>query len=152
MRDLDRTFNKARQMQKGYGEAAAIRCRYLYDRIGSALESRSDIADHWVFEDIEEALYLLEKSPILDARKNSPYEEKVLDIEGAKAYPIDNLIDFKNGWAVAWCHPDRKPSLFHSKKTNRAICWACNKPFDTIAVLMERDSMTFIEAVKFLTR
>lgn len=72
-------------------------------------------------------------------------------IEQAREVPITNLIEFdKNGKALAWCHDDKTPSLHHHKKANRAHCFPCGESFDPIAVLMSREGMTFVEAVRKL--
>ena len=71
-------------------------------------------------------------------------------IQAAKTTPIENLIEFQKGAAIAWCHADRHPSLSWDKKRNRAKCWPCDKSFDSIQVCVDRDGMTFIEAVRFL--
>lgn len=71
-------------------------------------------------------------------------------IERARAYPIDKLIHFTKGAALAWCHDDKRPSLTWDRKRNKAKCWPCDKSFDSIAVLMERDNLTFRDAVRRL--
>ena len=73
------------------------------------------------------------------------------DIAKAKDYPITQLIEFdKFGKALAFCHEDTKPSLSYWAKANNCRCFACGESFDPIAVLMKRDGMSFIEAVKKL--
>lgn len=72
------------------------------------------------------------------------------DIENARAYPIHLLIDFNHGRATAFCHDDRSPSLHHWKKGNKARCFVCDKTYNPIDVLMERDKMSFPEAVRSL--
>ena len=73
-------------------------------------------------------------------------------IEEAKAYPIEQLIEFdRTGKALAWCHTDRTPSLTWYRAGNRARCFPCGKSFNPIQVLMDRDGKTFVEAVKELT-
>lgn len=73
-------------------------------------------------------------------------------IAQAKAYPIEKLIHFVKGSAIAFCHDDKSPSLTWDKKRNRAKCWPCDKSFDSIAVLCERDGYKFKEAVRELER
>ncbi len=73
------------------------------------------------------------------------------DIARAREYPITQLIEFnKFGKAHAFCHEDKNPSLSYWKAGNKCRCFVCNITFDPIAVLMERDSMNFIDAVKKL--
>lgn len=72
-------------------------------------------------------------------------------VEAARSFPVNQLIDFnRSGFALAWCHPDRTPSLRHFKQANRAYCFPCQKSFDSIAILMDRDGRTFQEAVREL--
>lgn len=70
----------------------------------------------------------------------------------AKEYPIEQLVEFDKGKAKAWCHQDKSPSLSWHRKANRAHCFPCNKSFNPIDVLMDRDGMSFPEAVRFLCR
>lgn len=72
------------------------------------------------------------------------------DIARAKAYPIDKIIQFKNGVAEAWCHADKSPSLVHWKGKNLARCFVCDKTFSPIDVFMDWQGIGFSEAVKML--
>jgi len=73
------------------------------------------------------------------------------DIEKARNYPVDALVEFNSmGRALAWCHSDSEPSLSFWKGHNSCRCFVCGKSFDSIAILMERDKMSFINAVKQL--
>ena len=51
--------------------------------------------------------------------KKPPREGEITQemIQRAKDYPIDGLIEFVRGSAIAWCHDDKTPSLRHFKKT-----------------------------------
>lgn len=71
-------------------------------------------------------------------------------IDQARAYPIDRLVEFQKGKAVSWCHDDRNPSLSWDRQHNRAHCFPCDKSFNPVDVLIERDGMTFPNAVKTL--
>jgi hypothetical protein len=68
----------------------------------------------------------------------------------ARRYPIDRLIEFNRGLSLAFCHQDKKPSLSHFVKANRATCFPCGKSFDPIGVLIVRDGMSFPAAVRLL--
>ena len=72
-------------------------------------------------------------------------------IEMARAYPVSRLIEFSHGKAKAWCHEDKNPSMYHATRGNFACCPVCDKKFDSIAVLMDRDGMTFKAAVTQLS-
>jgi hypothetical protein len=72
------------------------------------------------------------------------------DIDRARHHPITNLIEFKRGKATAFCHEDNNPSMFHATRLNLAICPVYDKRFNSIDVLMDRDAMTFKNAVSYL--
>ena len=92
---------------------------------------------------IEEAHYMKTKMNRIPAITDDMVEQ-------ARQVPIDQVIEFHHGKAKAFCHDDNNPSLFHATRTNRAICPVCDRGFDTIGVLMHRDGMTFIDAVRSL--
>lgn len=73
------------------------------------------------------------------------------DIAMARAYPIDKLIDFGRGGKVT-CpfHEDRNPSAYHGTRANRLVCPVCNETWSAIDVLIKRDGMNFVDAVKHL--
>lgn len=71
-------------------------------------------------------------------------------IEAARRFPVDRLVEFTRGKATAWCHEDRNPSLYHGTRRNVAVCPVCNRTFNPIDILMDRDGLSFAEAVKAL--
>lgn len=72
-------------------------------------------------------------------------------IEQARQYPIEDLIQFdRQHKAVAFCHEDNHPSLSWHRAKNRATCFPCGKSFNPIDVLIQRDGITFPDAVKRL--
>jgi len=71
------------------------------------------------------------------------------DIRRAKEYRFEDLYEFKRGMALCPFHNDRTPSL--SLHNNRATCFgACGKTWDTIAFVMEREGLSFVDAVRRL--
>lgn len=155
----------AEEMGLHKGFAIQAQKRYLRERIEKITRQMWPIFD-WVdgVFDINEvyALFRLqalceEKSKTmkqLEAVKNilkpntSGIDETM--IETAKLHPIENLVDFRRGKAVAFCHEDKNPSMFHATRTNQAACPVCDKYYNPIDVLMFRDGMSFINAVKSL--
>lgn len=79
-------------------------------------------------------------------------KERISDeqIEIARSVPVNTLVEFVRGKARAWCHEDRNPSMFFGTRANVAVCPVCDKKFGPIDVLMSRDGLTFIDAVKQL--
>ena len=82
---------------------------------------------------------------------NDPNQINDDDIEAARNYPVDQIIEFRNGRCNAFCHDGKSEnSMSHFKKGNKAHCFVCDKSFSALDVLMERDAMGFIDAVKEL--
>jgi hypothetical protein len=69
-------------------------------------------------------------------------------IDNAKAFPMENLIELKKGKAKCPFHDEKTASF--SIKDNKYHCFGCGVSGDTISLLMERDGLNFIEAVKEL--
>jgi DNA primase len=85
----------------------------------------------------------------MDARESSRITDEM--IVTAKASPVDKLINFTRGRAVCPFHGSKGDDLSHDKKNNRAKCFGkCGKSWDAIGILMERDGMSFVDAVKAL--
>ena len=67
-------------------------------------------------------------------------------IERTKNYPIGQLVEVnKQGFTKCFQHIDKHPSVYC--KNNFLHCFVCNKSWDTIAVLVERDGLSFKDAV-----
>lgn len=84
--------------------------------------------------------------------QNQPKKDAITDemIERARDYPVTQLIDFQRGKVACPFHADKNPSAYFGNKTNRLICPVCNETWDAISILVKRDGMTFIDAVKTL--
>jgi len=80
------------------------------------------------------------------------HKDKVTDdmIQQAREVDVSTVIEFTRGKAVAFCHDDNNPSMFHAKRKGLACCPVCNRYFDAIQVLMDRDGLPFFTAVKQL--
>ena len=141
-------------------EAVRMRLRYLYrlkrsleEMITTAVGSADGVM-------IEAAFRLMHQRDEIsrEIRRTAEWWKKppagsITDdmIAAAKAYPIERLVDFsREGKAEAWCHQDKRPSLSWHRKANRAHCFPCNQSFNPVDVLMTRDGMTFVDAVKAL--
>ncbi len=70
-------------------------------------------------------------------------------IERAREYPFKDLIESKRNFALCPFHSDEKPSLY--LKNNWGNCFSCGWHGDTIKFVMERDNLSFAEAIKRLT-
>jgi hypothetical protein len=72
------------------------------------------------------------------------------DIEIAKAYPIEELIEgVERNMAICPFHHEKTPSLHI--KNNKAYCYgSCKKTWDSVSFLMQKDDLSFIKAVRKL--
>ena len=76
------------------------------------------------------------------------------DIEKARSYPISELPDIKKpkgqnkGNICCPFHEDKHPSA--SIRDNKLHCFTCNKTWNVIDIIMEKEGLGFIEAVKYL--
>ena len=126
--------------------AVRMRTRYLLEQLEECLECDTDLSIYDGFRIAEEI------SLLFKAAQSSPVATSDItpeQIQAARQFPIQQLIHFEKGKAYAWCHQDKRPSLTLYK--NKAKCWPCNKTYDTIGVLMERDKMSFKDAVRRLS-
>lgn len=73
------------------------------------------------------------------------------DIEKAREYPLDSLIDFdKRGFAVCPFHEESSASFSYWQKNNLGHCFGCLRTADSIAVVMTKERKTFPQAVRHL--
>lgn len=74
------------------------------------------------------------------------------DIQQAKAFPIENLIEVNRiDFALCPFHNDKDKSLKFYRKTNTWWCFSENIGGDVIELIMKLQNITFIEAIKKLT-
>lgn len=81
-------------------------------------------------------------------KKNDTLE---VNVERAKEFPIDSLIEFQNNKACCVFHDERTPSLHYYKNTNSVYCWGCHKYGDSIEVAMALWGVDFKTAVEKLS-
>lgn len=75
------------------------------------------------------------------------YDEGITkdQIEKARDYPIDNLIEARRNMTKCPFHHDKTASMY--LKNNFFHCFGCGANGDTIDLLMKRDGLSFKEAV-----
>ena len=148
----DTVFRKARENGIDRVAAVRMRVRYLLQEIDmcSQINYNKDVIDMIIDDDYDEIFYLFNK-----IKRTEVYTKNITDedIERAKEYPIENLVEFDSrGKAIAWCHDDKNASMSLWKGKNRVRCWACSVSYNPIDILMDREGLSFIEAVKRLSR
>jgi hypothetical protein len=158
----------AAEMGTPYKQAAWYRMRFLRERIKEMAEQIA-----WFYECYQQATCPVSAAissscatdlldELVKAAKELRYlalmingakhREQITDeqVEAARNYPIDKLVHFERGFALAPCHEDSKPSLHHNKGRNRAHCFVCNRSFNALDYLMEFEGLKFVDAVKQL--
>ena len=68
------------------------------------------------------------------------------DIENAKQFPINHLIEVKQKKAKCLWHDDKNPSLHVYR--DHVYCFVCNKKADAIDIYMTLNNCDFVTAVK----
>jgi len=80
---------------------------------------------------------------------NKPKGE--INIDKAKQYPIDQLLEFKGGFTRCIFHEEKTGSMKYYKDKNRVHCFSCNKGWDAIDIYQKLNNVEFTEAVKRLS-
>lgn len=107
--------------------------------------------------DLEERRATFKKEKIRWKRLiRKPKFKEELDVEAARAYPIQDLVgewrQFGNKIKTKCVfHDEKNPSFVIYLDDMHYYCFSCNKNGNAIDLLMERDGLTFQEAVKALT-
>lgn len=71
-------------------------------------------------------------------------------VEKAVSIEVTRLVEFTKGRALAWCHEDKRPSLYIATRKNRVICPVCDLHMNPIDILRKRDGMSYQSAVTML--
>lgn len=142
----------ARLMSKNKRAAANIRIRYLMDQIVEYDTYNCKLADAYIVEMLDEVIYLMEKSRVTIPERKVTNNITKADIETAKDYPVDRLIEFKRGKAhcISGTHADKNPSMFFGHRKNIAVCPACNSKWNSIEIVMQQQGLNFYDAVRSL--
>lgn len=142
--ELDFACNEAKA---GRNEAKIqAEARDWANSLTDAFETRRAVAQ----ERIEKAMQSDDdevKKKALTYYRRATNKTRITDdmIENAKSYDITQLVETKRGMAICPFHGDTNPSM--NVRKNFYFCHTCQATGDTIKFLMERDGMTFKEAV-----
>ena len=102
-----------------------------------------------IFFDLEREDYVEKKRKlklILESKN-----DLLSDLDKAKAYPVENLLEF-NGSGFAKCpfHREKTGSFFYNKNSNTAYCFGgCGKK-DVLDIYMEINKVSLLEAINKL--
>lgn len=116
---------------------------------GSSDDIWAEVRLEWRVEYVQKIKKLIEMCSKKIQTKTSITEE---DIEKARSYPVDSLVDFVHNFASCiFGHEDKTPSMKYYEGTNSVHCFSCHKSGDAITVYRTLHGTNFIEAVKFLS-
>jgi hypothetical protein len=88
------------------------------------------------------------------ANRPTPDRKDISDeVLRAKAYPLDNLIEFRQKKACCPWHNEKTPSLAYYPKTNSAYCFGgCGRSYDSIDAYRLKYGVGFKQAVEELNK
>jgi hypothetical protein len=144
----------ARALGIGSRAAVTMRMRYLQEQIAKAEaweRGEGEMPDVMMGDAIQELLQLT--AAFRDSKKliHNTSEDISEKIAQARTYPIDKLVDFVRGKAACFAHDDKSPSAYLATRLNLLCCPVCDKKWDSIQILIERDNYTFHKAVEKLS-
>ncbi len=166
MTEREKIIEMANQFSINPETAIKTRMRYFLQSID---ETKDDIKYWnemiWGLEDQAAITILNRRIQKLDKKinglsiriKNLEQEDQISingitseQIEAARAFPVEDLLEniHRNRVRCPF-HEDLNPSA--SIKHNRVHCFVCNKTWNPIDLVMERDGLTFINAVRRLS-
>jgi len=112
------------------------------------------------FKQIERLERLKQVAKIIKPQKNgqpNPRQKEYLDVERAKAVPIEQIYNFEKEFhfskkikAVCPFHAEDTPSFFIYRDTNTYHCFGCKESGDVIKFVMTIQQTDFNSAVKYL--
>lgn len=111
-------------------------------------QAKSKLADMLTHRgDIETKQSLLRDIKKLDAVLESKVTSEM--VERAREFPIERILEVKNGMAKCISHDDNNPSM--NCRKNFVYCHSCGYHGDAIDVFMQVNGVGFTEAVKRMT-
>lgn len=163
---LSETLKAATEMETDPMWAVARRLSYLAGRyFDLKIEMQEDAeyeavneleeliwAEHIIASAHEVSLIRREQKSLQNWVERSKKKQVISDddVANARNYPIDQLIEFNRGKVACPFHEDKNPSAYHGTKTNRLVCPVCNETWSALDILVKRDGINFVEAVKQL--
>lgn len=73
---------------------------------------------------------------------------ELYQIEKARTYPLENLVETRKSWMLCPLHKDRHPSML--VKNGFGYCFSCGGHLDSIGYMMQVRGLTFRQAVEAL--
>lgn len=141
-------------------ERTDAKTRYLLEEIErtrteffaacKAFAARTDDFTYWSEENLkrlEKKLYKLEMGLKIVKGKVSGITPERIAL--ARQYPIDRLLQVRQGMARCPFHRDKTASM--DVRKNFYHCYSCQQHGDVIDLVMKRDQLSFKQAIEYLT-
>lgn len=133
----------------------------LEKRMRETILKKARTEDEWFWEGVMNVFYI---QPLREGREKLIKRNKMYlapqrklkggvnqaEIDRAREYPIDTMIDFRRGVANCLWHNEKTASLHYYEKDNHVHCFGCGKSADSIDVYRQLNGTDFISAVKAL--
>jgi hypothetical protein len=148
-KDLEFQLSRLKLLQQIYSIQLDInRIKKLNQVDADFAEALTDAFDGKDVEDCEKRIKEINRYIYKEIPNSNRISQQ--DIDRAKEYPFENLLDFKKCLTVCPFHQEKTPSFRLYKNTNTAYCFGCGWSGDTIKYVMETEKVGFIQAVKRL--
>lgn len=136
---------------------------YLMNSYENSLKNKEDIINQiYIKEGIDDKINKIRKNVTelyiskcnySNESTNSDREQSMelfqRKLDRAREYDFSKLLGSGGVYHRCPFHLDTKPSMV--LKNNKVTCYSCNKTWDTIQFVMDRDGLTFREAVEMLS-
>ena len=158
-------IERAEMFKISIDEAIRMRLIYLNGEKRRLVNEKNTLLDEAIFcssNEVTEKFVMLYVDKVREEIKKINREVKALTtkpkkgevtedmIQEARDYPIENLLEFRNGRCKAFCHESDSDSMAKSRKSNTVFCHVCGKSHNPIDVVMAVQGLTFLDAVKVL--
>ena len=146
---------KKRAMEDGKSVTGALKARMTFLALEIVKwveyieEQHNDVPYGDIDANLDEikAMYSALKTLYEVPSKNS-ITPQMIDL--AKTFPIGHLVEFVHGKCHCPFHDDKTPSAYYATRTNYLNCPVCNDRWNPIDILVKRDELNFLEAVRTL--
>lgn len=111
-------------------------------------ENRAERASVWQNTFFHDAYIKEHTKEVKPGKKRADVSDKILR---AKAYPIDEMHEFKQNKASCLWHSEKTASMTYFPRDNKVYCFGCGAKADAIDMYRRLNNCSFNEAVAFLS-
>jgi len=150
---------RIRELIRGYDEEIEKLDKEIRDDLNAIYDKSDDswfaekIIEIWKGKKLDNMIKKIRRLKASLVEFKSKQQVSELEIQIARDHPFEMLVkEIRKNWALCNFHLDKRPSLYIRKRDGHsfAYCFVCGRGWDPIAYVMERDGLTFVEAVRKL--